>query len=475
MKSRFSEKTVDILGAGISNMPAARLLASLGAVLTVRDAKSEDALGQRADELKKMGAALCCGPDYLDNITGEYILRSPGIRPDHPGIAAAVARGSVLTSETELFLELCPGKTIAVTGSAGKSTTTSIIGLLLAESEKSGGGKAFVGGNLGDPLMYRLGDMDEDSVIAAELSSFQLMTVDAAVKVAVITNITENHLNWHTGMDEYIAAKARLLRRADVAVLGYSCPVCRSLGDIAPGAVYWFSASEKIPSDVLHPGDRAYYADDGAMIELLSDGTSRTVMSMSDILLPGTHNAANYMTAYAAVCAAEAGVTDEMLCRVASTFGGVPHRMELVRVKDGVRYYNSSIDSAPERTKAALSTMPGRRVYLILGGSDKHIPFEPLAEAVAEHGHVAAALLYGETADKIEAAFAAYDGDLGDTKIIRAVGDTFRDQFEIAVRLACEMAESGDAVVLSPACASFDAFENFERRGERFKEIVNSL
>lgn len=474
MKYRFSGKTVDILGAGISNMPAARLLASLGAILTVRDAKSESALGSRATELKSMGATLRLGSDYLDNITGEYILRSPGIRPDHPGITAAVERGSVLTSETELFLELCPGDVIAVTGSAGKSTTTSIIGLLLAEAEKAGGGKAFVGGNLGDPLMYRLGDMDLDSMIAAELSSFQLMTVDAAVKVAVITNITENHLNWHTGMDEYISAKARLLRHADTAVLGYSCPVCRSLGDSAPGAVYWFSATEKIPADVLRPGDRAYYIDGGAAVELLSDGTIRHLIDTSDILLPGVHNAANYLTAYAAVTAAEAGVTRDMLRRVATTFGGVPHRMELVRVKDGVRYYNSSIDSAPERTKAALSTMPRQPVYLILGGSDKHIPFEPLAEAIAEHGHVVAALIYGETGDKIEAALAAHE-NLGDMKIIRAKGETFRDQFENAVQLACEWARSGDVVMLSPACASFDAFENFERRGDRFKEIVNNL
>lgn len=461
----FQNKNVTLLGAGVSNMPLAGYLAAQGARVTVRDKKTAEELGERAEKLRKLGAAIIGGEAYLDGISADYVFRSPGFRPDLPALRAAAENGAVITSEMELFLENRPCTAIGITGSDGKTTTTTLISEILQRAVRDSGARVFLGGNIGEPMLYRIDSISERDFAVVELSSFQLMTVGCAPDVAVITNITPNHLNWHTGMDEYTEAKARIMNGCARAVLNYENGITRSLGEHAPCPVTYF-AYDKIPDCALRPEDSAVYVEDGTVVFRLAGETETfPILALSDILLPGRHNVENYMAAIAAV----RGYADpDTITEVARTFGGVAHRLQLVHEADGVSYYNSSIDSSPTRTAAALSAMKERSLVVILGGYDKNIPFAPLADALFAHGRIRAAVLTGATADKIAEAIAAHPEN-GAFPILR------ESDFTAAVRLAARTAKEGDAVLLSPACASFDAFENFEKRGERFTEIVRAL
>lgn len=474
----FFGKTVVLLGAGVSNMPLAEVLANSGARLVVRDRKTLDALGESGRRLQVLGASMILGEDYLENVQGDFLFRSPGFRPDLPQLLAAKKAGCVITSEMELFLKYAPCPVIGVTGSDGKSTTTTLISKIL-EQLVSGDGRVFLGGNIGEPLLYRINDMTADDAVAAELSSFQLMSIDTPPAVGVIKNVTPNHLNWHTDMDEYIGAKAKILAGCRAAVLNYDDGVCRTLGERCTAPVTWFSRSP-IPVDFLRVQAGGVYPKNGYVTLYDSaSGTEQPLFAASEILLPGAHNLENYSTAVAAVWAlgkfvrkntAAVSVSLAQAAQtVASTFGGVQHRMELVREINGVRYYNSSIDSSPTRTAAAISahTCP---IRIICGGYDKKIPFAPLAKALIEHGNVKTVVLTGATMEKIKQALLEAPGF-----VESGIELLCRPDFEGAVRAAAESAQPGDAVLLSPACASFDAFENFEKRGERFREIVNSL
>lgn len=460
--SNISGKTVTLIGAGVSNMPLASFLMERGAILSIRDKKNAEELGERAEALRKAGAKLILGKDYLCGIDEEIIFRSPGFRPDTPELADAVARGSILTSEIKLFLECCPCPVVGVTGSDGKSTTTTVTSKLFAKAFEESGRTSFLGGNIGEPLLHRLDAIKPGDAVAAELSSFQLMDIDCEVDVAVITNITPNHLNWHTGMDEYIEAKARLLRHARRAVLNYGNEITRKLGEGCACPVTYFSRNP-IPLSALAEKDSAIFPEDG-VIKLYSGGKAVEIMSLDDILLPGLHNAENYMAATAATWGY---VTPDHVRAVANTFGGVAHRLQLIREKDGVYFYNSSIDSSPTRTAAALDALASRPIVLICGGYDKKIPYEPLAEAIFTHENVRAVITTGQTGPKI-------------AELIRAGGRDVPElhedpSFDGAVAKAAQIAAEGDCVLLSPASASFDAFENFEKRGEYFAELVNRL
>ena len=464
----FQNQTVTLLGAGISNMPLARFLIDRGATVTVRDRKSPEELGERAETLRSLGCTLITGEAYLQNITENYIFRSPGIRPDIPELVDAIARGSHLTSEMECFLSACPCPVYAVTGSDGKSTTTTITHLLLSAAHKS-----FLGGNIGEPLLHRLPQIQSDDRVAVELSSFQLMTIDAPVAAAAITNVTPNHLNWHTDMAEYITAKKRILRHAGRAVLNYGNAVTRQIGEEIQrvgGIPVTFFAREPIPRTALRPIDGAIYIEDNAIVTEFAGDEKRYLMTLSEIKLPGLHNAENYMTAIALTwgqCPVES------IIETAKTFGGVEHRLEFVAEKNGVTYINGSIDSSPTRTAAALSAIPERSIVLICGGYDKHIPFAPLAEAVLNHPGVHDLVLTGATAGMIERAMT------DDPRYAARVEDGFRmtvvPDFDDAFHTAAAKAKPGDTVLLSPACASFDAFPNFEVRGRHFKSLVHAL
>ena len=471
LQELFGGRRVTLLGAGVSHMPLAEVAAKYASLLTVRDKKSPAELGENAVRLEALGAKLITGDGYLRDIDEDLVFRSPGIRPDLPELNEARARGSVVTSEMECFLAAHPCPVYAITGSDGKTTTTTLTSLLLMPK-----GKVILGGNIGEPLLYRLPLITPDDAVAAELSSFQLMTVDAPIDVAAITNITPNHLNWHTSMEEYIEAKARILARAGRAVLNYDNGVTRSLGETLPVTtpVTWFSLAP-IPDAVLRTGDsRVWLEGETVFAEFPGEGRA-AVMTRADIRLPGMHNIANYMTA---VAVTHGCTTAERIREVARTFGGVEHRLEFVRERDGVTYYNGSIDSSPTRTAAALSALADRPtpspVVLIAGGYDKHIPYEPLAEAVLDPGsHVRAVVLTGDTGPKIRDVLLAHPAYPEAVK--RGFVLAENADFDEAVREASRIARPGDTVLLSPASASFDHFRNFEERGRHFKDLVHAL
>lgn len=463
LTSVFNGKKVILLGAGVSNMPLARMLSKMGAFIEVRDKKSLEELSDAGRELSDMGVSLVLGDDYLSEMEGDFVFRSPGFRPDIPVLLSARKKGICVTGEMEMFLEKAPCPVIGITGSDGKSTTTTLVSKIL---EKSGKRKCFLGGNIGEPLLHRVCDMDGDSIVAAELSSFQLMTVTAPVTVAVIKNVTPNHLNWHTGMDEYIEAKAKILKGAKRAVLSYDDEVCRTLAKDCACPVMWFSR-KPIPESFLAGAEGAVYPEDGYLVLYNTEkGTKERIVALSDILLPGEHNIENYATA---VCATLGFATAADVAYVARTFKGVRHRLELVREKEGVRYYNSSIDSSPTRTAAAISALD-RPIHIICGGYDKNIPFEPLADALIACKYIKSVVLTGATLEKIKAALLSHP-DLESSGI-----SIYEERdFEGAVKLCASKAMAGECVLLSPACASFDAFPNFEVRGEAFKAIVEEL
>ncbi len=443
-KESFKNKRCVVLGLGISNLPLIDYLYGCGAVIEARDKKSESDMPDTVMKLKKMNIKLITGDNYLENITADYIFRSPGIRPDYSGIHNAVQNGAVLISEMELFLDMCPCPIIAITGSDGKTTTSTLTAKLLAES----GRKVHLGGNIGTPLLSKCDEISKDDIVVLELSSFQLMTMKKSPEYAAITNISPNHLDWHKGMDEYIAAKANIfknegnikliLNKANKASLGYA--------QIANGKVEYFSA--KVNADI--------YLDNSYIIY-----HGEKIISCKDIVLPGVHNIENYMTAIALT--RDFGVTNEHVYNVASTFPGVEHRLEFVRTLNGVKYYNSSIDSSPTRTAAALSALDCNPI-VICGGYDKNIPFGVLAEALDKHAK--GVVLTGATANKILTAL----NEINTKLPIYVIND-----FEEAVNKARQIATEGDTVVLSPACASFDRFKNFEVRGKYFKDIVNNF
>ena len=444
---RHRGKKTAVCGVGVSNLPLIRLLRGAGMEVEARDKKDLSVLGDAGRELERLGVGLISGEHYLDDIDADFIYRSPGIRPDVPGFVRAIGRGAVLTSEMEAFFEVCPARIIAITGSEGKTTTSTVI----AEMLKAEGKRVFLGGNIGTPLLDRVPDMTSDDYVVVELSSFQLMTMKRSAPMAVVTNVTPNHLDIHRGMDEYIAAKANVFVHQsgeNCVVLNADNDITRSFADIAKGEVRWFSLEEKVENG-------AYF--DGEWLVSVENGAERRIVRADEIKVPGMHNVANYLTA---ICAVRGIVGDKAIAKVAREFGGVEHRIEFVREVDGVRYYNDSIASSPTRTIAGLKSFK-QKVVLIAGGYDKHIPFEPLA--VELPAHVKTLVLCGATADKIESAARAVEGC---PPIVRA------DGFEQAVIAARDIASEGDIVLMSPACASFDQFKNFAERGEKFKNIV---
>ena len=449
----LKNKTVAVIGIGVSNTPLLRLLLREKIQVTACDKRDRAALGPLAEELEKDGCRLQLGENYLQGLTQDVIFRTPGLRPDVPELLAAKARGSEITSEMEVFFQVCPCTLVAVTGSDGKTTTTTIISELL----KAAGNTVYVGGNIGHPLLRQADEMHPEDYAVLELSSFQLMTMTRSPHIAVVTNLAPNHLDMHKGMEEYVAAKENIFRyqsAGDIAVFNLDNAITREQGTRALGQVRYFSRREEPSEGVfLRDGD----------IVLRKDGQDRVIMTTEDIRLPGVHNIENYMAAIATV---EGLVPDAVIRDFARSFNGVEHRIELVRTYHGARFYNDSIASSPSRTIAGLRSFK-EKVILIAGGYDKHIPFDALGPEVVEH--VKLLVLCGATAGKIRAAVEQAPGYRpGHPEIVEVT------PFKKAVEFARDRARSGDVVTLSPACAAFDQFKNFAERGKTFKSIVNS-
>lgn len=443
-------KTIAVIGMGVSNAPLVALLRCHNLSVTVRDRASRDSVAQRAEEFEALGAHLILGENYLANLTEDIIFRTPGLSPNTSELLAAGERGSEITSEMALFFAHCPCHILAVTGSDGKTTTTSII----AEMLKTAGYKTFIGGNIGNPLLPQIDEMRSDDWAVIELSSFQLMDMKVRPEIAVFTNLTPNHLDYHHSMQEYQMAKTNIFTHQNKnqrAIFNFDNEITRQLAQTAPSQVTLFSRQREILDGV--------YLKDGA----IWCGEDE-VLPVNQILLPGVHNIENYMAAIAALGHL---VPSEVICAVAQTFGGVPHRMQLVRELDGVRYYNDSIGSSPNRTIAGLQSFD-TPVILIAGGYDKEVGFEEVAVEILRS--VKSLHLTGATAEKIKKSVQSAPGFSASQIRIQ-----MHNSFDDAVLSACGDGKTGDRVVLSPACASFDQFKNFVERGNRFCQLISDL
>lgn len=448
-------RTVTVVGAGISNRPLIALLADAGVPVTVCDRADAALLGAFYEENVRKGVRFHLGADYLEGLSGDVVFRTPGMHPATPALRAAAARGSLVTSEMEVFLSLCPCRVFAVTGSDGKTTTTTLISELL----KAAGYTVWLGGNIGTPLLKDVDEMKPDDVVVLELSSFQLHSMTCAPFVAVITNISPNHLDVHPSYEDYIDAKKQVYKnqRPDARlVLNLDNDVTRACAPEANGEVRWFSRREAVQNGVFLRDDGMICASEGGRVtELLPAG---------ELLVPGAHNIENMMAALAAV----RGYVDEASMRaVARSFTGVKHRLEKVRELRGVTYINDSIASSPNRTIAGLACF-GQKVILIAGGKDKGISYDDIGPAIC--AHVKRLYLTGMTAGVIRAAVEKAPGYRPGAPEIYEI-----DGFDDAIRAAAERAEAGDVVLLSPASTSFDRFKNFEERGERFRSVVEGL
>ena len=436
-------KKIAVLGLGVSNRPLVRLLLEFGCTVIGCDRTPMEKLDA---EVLELGCQLQVGDGYLDNLDAELVFRTPGMHPGNPALEALRAKGAKITSEMEVFFEVCPCRTIAVTGSDGKTTTTTLISEML----KAAGYTVWLGGNIGTPLLPLCRQMKPDDFAVVELSSFQLMDMERSPQRAVVTNLAPNHLDVHKDMDEYVEAKKNIFRfqsGTDLLVLNHDNAITD--GFTGNGVTHKFSRQ----------GEARVCLKNGIICR---DGAE--VLPVADILIPGVHNIENYM---AAILAVEGLVSDGVIRQVAKTFGGVEHRIELVRIKDGVRFYNDSIASSPSRTIAGLRSFP-EKVILIAGGYDKHIPYDVLGPEIC--AHVKKLFLGGATGKLIEEAVKASPEYTPGSLEIVDCGD-----FASAVHAAADAAVDGDVVLMSPASAAFDQFKNFMVRGEFFKKLVREL
>ena len=417
----LKNKKIAVLGLGVSNRPLVRLLLEFGCDVTGCDKTPREKLDAEVLELERLGCKLHVGEDYLDGVEADLLFRTPGMHPANPAIEALRSRGAEVTSEMEVFFEVCPCNLIAVTGSDGKTTTTTLISEMLKASGKT----VWLGGNIGTPLLPLVRQMRETDYAVVELSSFQLMDMKRSPARAVVTNLAPNHLDIHKDMEEYVQAKTNIFRYQDEkGLLVLNADNAITAGFRGNGAIRFFSRQ----------GEADVCVRDGVICR-----HGQKVLPVSDILIPGVHNVENYMAAIAVV---EGLVEDETIRQVAKTFGGVEHRIELVRVKDGVRFYNDSIASSPSRTIAGLRSFP-EKVILIAGGYDKHIPYDVLGPEIC--AHVSKLFLGGATGGKIrQAVLACPEYDPAQLEIVDC------GSFEPAVRAAAAAAKTGDVVLRVP-------------------------
>ena len=438
-------KMIAVLGLGVSNRPLVRLLLEFGCNVLGCDRTTRDKLDDEVLELESMGCRLSVGDHYLDGVEADILFRTPGMHPGNPAISSLAEKGAKVTSEMEVFFEVCPCHLLAVTGSDGKTTTTTLVSEML----KAAGKTVWLGGNIGTPLLPLVRQMGPEDYAVVELSSFQLMDMIRSPERAIITNLAPNHLDIHKDMEEYVDAKKNIFRYQ------------------TQEGLLILNADNDITAAFRGNGETRFFSRRKDAHVCLKEGVicrgGEAVLNTSDILLPGVHNIENYMAAIAMV---EGLVEDDAIRHVAKNFGGVEHRIELVRMKDGVKFYNDSIASSPSRTIAGLRSFD-QKVILIAGGYDKHIPYDVLGPEICAHAKQV--FLCGATAHQIRAAVESCADYRGQVTL------TDCGNFENAVRRAASAAVEGDVVLMSPASASFDEFKNFMVRGDFFKKIVKEL
>lgn len=454
----LSGRKVAVIGLGVSNLPLIDYLYELKAKVTVFDCTDVKNLSRTV--LKKItnyGMGMSFGENYLEELVGfDLIFRSPSCLPTNPYLIAEAERGAIITTEVEMVIELSPCKVIGVTGSDGKTTTTTLISEILKTTEKN----IFLGGNIGTPLFTKLPEMTPEDMIVLELSSFQLMDMKISPDISVITNITPNHLDKHTDMDEYINAKKNIFKyqeESGLLALNYDNEITRSFEKEAPGRVMFFSSKSKIPN--------GYIVDDGK-IKYCENGLRSHILDTKEMKLRGVHNFEN---AAAAIIATKDLVDTKTACETISKFKGVEHRLELVlETKDRIQWYNDSVSSSPTRTIAGLNAFSLKNIILIAGGYDKNLDYTPLAKPIIEN--CKELILLGDTSTKIEKAVKAELKKENKKMKIHKCTD-----LRETVEKAKEIAVQGDVVLFSPASASFDMFKNFAERGKCFKKYVKEV
>ena len=451
-------KKVAIIGVGVSNLPLIDYLHNLKSEVTVFDGKEIDNIDKKVvDKLVDYGMMFSFGKNYLDKLVGfDIIFRSPSCLPTVPELQKEAERGAIITTEVEMVIELCPGLVIGVTGSDGKTTTTTLIYEILKEE----GYHTYVGGNIGTPLFTKIGEMVPDDIVVLELSSFQLMNMKISPSISVITNITPNHLNIHSDMEEYVEAKKNIFKYQDengLVILNYDNEITREAAKEAPGKVVLFSSKNKIPD--------GYIVDDGK-IKFCENGLRKHVFDTKNMKLRGVHNFEN---ACSAIIATKELVKPETVNKVLTEFNGVEHRLELVKeTKSRVKWYNDSVSSSPTRTIAGLNAFALKNIILIAGGYDKNLDYEVLAKPILDN--CKALILLGQTSDKIEKAVK------DELKKSKKEFPIYRcESLKQTIVTANDISKKGDVVLFSPASASFDMFKNFAERGDLFKAYVKEM
>lgn len=449
-------KRVAVIGLGVSNVPLIDYLHDLDARVTAFDERDEAKIDQDIiEKIRNYGFDLVTGKNALHFLRGfNIIFRSPSCLPTTLQLKSEQKRGAIVTSEIEMLMNVCPCKIIGVTGSDGKTTTTTLIYEIL----KAGGYNCHLGGNIGIPLFTQVKDFKEDDIVVLELSSFQLMGMEISPDISVITNISPNHLDKHGSYEEYIEAKKTIFEYQDKdckVVLNYDNDITRDLAKEAPGKVEFFSRKKKLEDGVIC---------DKGIIKECEDGVRKHILDVKDIHLRGVHN---YENICAAIAATSGLVDSQIQAKAICEFKGVEHRLEFVREIDGVKWYNDSIGTSPTRTIAGLNSFK-EKIVLIAGGYDKNLDYTPLAKPILKK--VSKLILFGATSRKI---YDALMQEIVDTDIVFPVYHC--QNLKQCVDRARKYAAPGEVVLFSPASASFDMFKNFEERGEKFKELVNNL
>lgn len=463
----LKDKKIAFVGMGVANTPCAEWLASYGIDVFACDKRDKEYIGSEAcQRLEAAGVKFSLGDNYLDILPEmDIVFRSNGILPfQNKWIGECIERGQTVTSEMEVFFSFCPSKIIAVTGSNGKTTTTTIISKML-EAE---GKKVFLGGNIGKALMPELDKISADDFAVVELSSFQLLTMGNMINlpdISVVTNIESTHLDHHISLDEYVDSKRNILiyQNSDArTVLNADCDY--SIGGRVYHDMHYDVRGKLFEFSLTHPVKNGTYLAKNGDIIYAENGSETVVMNKKDIIIPGVHNVDNYCTAISAVWEL---VSPERMKEVAETFGGVEHRIEFVREYAGVKYYNDSIATSPSRVISGLNAF-NQKIIMICGGSDKGNDMSMMVPYILDK--VKLLVLNGATADKInDAVVSSADYVKSSLEIVKT------DTMENALDIAKSKAESGDIVSLCPACPAFDQFKTFEYRGRKFKELVNGF
>ena len=449
-------RRVAVIGLGVSNLPLLDYLYEKKAQVTVFDERTIDEISKEiVDKITEYGFEFSFGKNCLDKLQGfNIIFRSPSCLPTRKELEDEANRGAIVTTEVEMLMEMCPCKMIGVTGSDGKTTTTSMINAILQKA----GYNTFLGGNIGTPLFTKLAEINPDDIVVLELSSFQLMKMQVSPDIAVITNITPNHLNIHKDYEEYIDSKKNIFKNQDengILILNYDNDITRECSKEANGKVVFFSSKTKL--------DDGFIVDEDIVKEC-DDKVRKHVLNTNEVILRGNHNFQNIATALAAT---KTLVDTDIAVDAIKEFKPVEHRIEFIREIDGVKRYNDSASSSPTRTLSGINAFK-ENIVLIAGGYDKNLEYEPLAKPIVDK--VSTLILIGQTAEKI------FDVVKEESeKQNKKINIYMCDSLEQTVELAKKSAKKGDVVLFSPASASFDMFKDFADRGRKFKNLVNNI